>query len=645
MPSTPCRPAQPLWRSVVACAVALWLLVPMAALAQTAPTAESVQSAQSAQSAQAAQAVQAVRDVLVNFAEVYDSAVVTSAPPTDAAGEPRALPDDWNMLRTPGAQVRWYRLRFDAPALAPGGLLAAYLPRVCSNFEVYLDGQLIHRGGRMSEPLTRNCYHSQLVTLPTALLHPTDNRLDVQVVGYPLPRVSGRQRGGGLSAVTIGPLAELAQKQRRQVFWNVTLAQMVASVLVMIGGVLGALGWLRRVPHLMYFAAVCVGWAVMSARIWWREIPIASDTLELISCVAFVPLTLGAIQFLLRFGGVARRWLDAVLLAQCIVLPLGIVLAGPDNLFNAAVVSYSMLALQLFASIGYLLAHAWRARRQDFWLLATVLCLIVVVVGIELGIQDRLLNLPNIHVLHFALPLLLSVLTFKLVQSFAQALSAAEEARHLLEQRVREVSAEIERNFAHMAEARVEQVAVKERKRIAADLHDDLGAKLLTIVHTSADDRISNLAREALEEMRLSVRGIAGKPVQLADAMADWRAETVSRLGETGIEIEWHSPDLVEPRTLAARTYVQTTRILREATSNLIKHSGASRASVSCRIGEDFQLVIRDNGRGIPLELDGKLDRGHGMASMKHRAKQMQGQCLVESGPGYGTVIRLTLPL
>ncbi|WP_442979506.1 ATP-binding protein, partial [Salmonella enterica] len=70
-------------------------------------------------------------------------------------------------------------------------------------------------------------------------------------------------------------------------------------------------------------------------------------------------------------------------------------------------------------------------------------------------------------------------------------------------------------------------------------------------------------------------------------------------------------------------------RVLREAISNLIKHSGASRASVSCRIGDDFQLVIRDNGKGIPLELDGRLDRGHGMASMKQRAKQMQGQCLV----------------
>ena len=91
---------------------------------------------------------------------------------------------------------------------------------------------------------------------------------------------------------------------------------------------------------------------------------------------------------------------------------------------------------------------------------------------------------------------------------------------------------------------------------------------------------------------------------------------------------------------------MQTTRILRESVSNIIKHSGASHCTVACEVGAgDFQLVIQDNGKGIPMELDGKLDRGHGMSSMKHRAKQLQGQCLVESGPGFGTVIRLTLPL
>ena len=100
------------------------------------------------------------------------------------------------------------------------------------------------------------------------------------------------------------------------------------------------------------------------------------------------------------------------------------------------------------------------------------------------------------------------------------------------------------------------------------------------------------------------------------------------------------------PLALSARTYVQTTRILREAVSNIIKHSGSSHCDIAAIINRtDFQIIIHDNGRGIPMQLDGKLDRGHGMSSMKSRAKQLQGQCLVESGPNLGTIIRLTLPL
>ena len=55
--------------------------------------------------------------------------------------------------------------------------------------------------------------------------------------------------------------------------------------------------------------------------------------------------------------------------------------------------------------------------------------------------------------------------------------------------------------------------------------------------------------------------------------------------------------------------------------------------------------MVQDNGDGISDPIEGRLDRGHGLASMKNRAKQLQGQCLVESSVGYGTVIRLTLPL
>jgi two-component system sensor histidine kinase UhpB len=71
-------------------------------------------------------------------------------------------------------------------------------------------------------------------------------------------------------------------------------------------------------------------------------------------------------------------------------------------------------------------------------------------------------------------------------------------------------------------------------------------------------------------------------PVRLADALGDWRAEVVSRLAQAGIEAEWSAPDDL-PQTLSARAYVQTTRILREATSNIIKHSGARSAACAAR--------------------------------------------------------------
>jgi signal transduction histidine kinase len=215
-----------------------------------------------------------------------------------------------------------------------------------------------------------------------------------------------------------------------------------------------------------------------------------------------------------------------------------------------------------------------------------------------------------------------------------------------LADRVHELTEGFEVNLSQVAELRVAHVAERERKRIAADLHDDLGAKLLTIVHTSVNERTTELAREALDDMRLAVKGLMGKSMPLADALADWRSEIVARLGESGIDVYWQSPPEETAHQLSAHVYVQVTRILREAVSNVVKHSGAQACTMRCLV-EDHQLTMkmRDNGRGIPAELEGMLDRGLGMASMKRRAKQISGQCLVHSGPGYGTVIALTLPL
>lgn len=581
---------------------------------------------------------------------VLNSALASAAAgerfPADQPAKRVALPDEWSISLPREDGPVWYRLSFDAPATGDQ-LLAAHIERVCSNAQVWLNGFIIYSGGSMSEPVTRNCFYPQLITLPGALLRAGGNDLDIKVQGYALQKVSSRQRAGGLSQVRIGPQAMLAEEHASQMFWNISLLQAITIATTVLGAFLLFLGWInRQEAHLTYFGLVILAWNTLTARTSLRDLPFDNGTTELLTCAGFSVLTALLVQFLLSYGALRSRVIEAVLLIQCLLVPLTLVLAGPQRLFTISSAWYLLMTLEVVLMFALYLYTERQSRRGNFWPMAVMLISLGAVALVERAVQHNWLPLPPVHLLHFALPVIFVVIGSRQLKSFGLALQAAEAARNSLESRVAEATAEMERNYVQMAELRVEQVTEKERKRIAGDLHDDLGAKLLTIVHTSESERISTLAREALEEMRLSVRGLTGKPLPVADALADWRAETVSRLGQAGVEVDWRSPTEDVTQQLSARAFVQTTRILREAVSNVIKHSGASHCKVRCTLGQqDFVLVVQDNGRGIPMELDGKLDRGHGMASMKHRAKQMQGQCLVESGPGYGTVIRLTLPL
>jgi signal transduction histidine kinase len=431
----------------------------------------------------------------------------------------------------------------------------------------------------------------------------------------------------------------------------------LTAMLLMMGITTGLLARLcpaeRRLPYLSGMMLSAVAWSLL------REFGqgFAGPETALLALLTFF-----ALRFVLRPMFEPPAWLATALRVQLLLAPLTVSLLADSQTpwllqFWPAAFTMEMLLtmayyVRLHRSALEPVVEPLVPQYSDPLLLRTLLALLALAVS-ALMILEVLTSwliadsaARATAILLWAVALLMLALGLQAIAALARARRLAEirhaQAEHDMHSRV----AEVELSFGALVEQKLEQVTERERKRIAADLHDDLGAKLLTIVHTSESDRISSLAREALEEMRLSVRGLTGKPVQLLDALGDWRAELVSRLGQANILAEWESPAEDIVHTLPARAYVQTTRIFREAVSNIIKHSGGTHCNISCKVQDgDFLVVIQDNGQGIPAELDGRLDRGHGMASMKSRAKQMQGQCLVESGPGWGTVIRLTIPL
>jgi len=235
----------------------------------------------------------------------------------------------------------------------------------------------------------------------------------------------------------------------------------------------------------------------------------------------------------------------------------------------------------------------------------------------------------------------------RLVRQFATALSEAERLNRELEQRVADKTAEIEHGYAQLSDLRAEQAAATERQRIASDLHDDLGAQLVTIAQASlyATDitRVAELARQALTDMRLSVRGLTGEPTPLPHVLADWRSETVERLTLAGVTVLWNTDDPPMHWVLPARIQVQVTRILREVVSNVIRHSGARRCWVDIHVSNDqLRIGVEDDGHGFDTS---QASQGQGLGNMQRRARVLGGT--LEIGPRQvgGTSIRLDVAL
>ena len=387
-------------------------------------------------------------------------AVVSDSPtfPTEPAATVVDLPDDWSHSHPGSSGPVWYRLSFTAPGLRErGDLLALYIEHVCTNLEVYLNGQLVHSGGRMTEPLTQNCNHPQLVSLPAALIAPGLNALDLKVVGHALPQVASRHRAGALSALEIGPQSVLAAKYARQLALDVTVPQAVSATLLLMGGFMFVLGWVnRRESHLAYFGALSVGWAIVESRLWLRNLPFDSATAELLLCSLLPLLAWFSVPFLLRYAGRRSRWADIGLPLQCVVMPASLLLAGPQHLYAMASFWYALLALQTLAAAVYYLRTQYRERERSFWPMALLLCIATVALAVEYASQKLGIRSWATQLAQIATPVAMVLVGLRLLQQHGRALQAAEESKAQLELRVREATAEIERNFAQLAELRVE---------------------------------------------------------------------------------------------------------------------------------------------------------------------------------------------
>ena len=186
-----------------------------------------------------------------------------------------------------------------------------------------------------------------------------------------------------------------------------------------------------------------------------------------------------------------------------------------------------------------------------------------------------------------------------------------------------------------------EQGAAKERGRIARDIHDNIGAHLLAALHSQTPDEKDERIRDAVSDLRDVINNARRSELSLDEALARLRLETAERLEDAGIHLKWtSSPDDSPPPD---RTWIPELRsVVREAVSNVIRHSGARNVTVSVH-NTDGTLVLEltDDGRGFdPVS----MRPGQGLANMRGRVLALGGALQLNPSPE-GTAMVAEFPI
>jgi signal transduction histidine kinase len=187
----------------------------------------------------------------------------------------------------------------------------------------------------------------------------------------------------------------------------------------------------------------------------------------------------------------------------------------------------------------------------------------------------------------------------------------------------------------------VERGRSEERLRIAQDLHDDIGARLLTLMYKSSDPEVEDYIRHTLQDLKTLTRGLAASHHRLSHSIAEWKSDIQQRLTAAHIELAW-SYSFDQDLELSVVQWSGLTRVLRELVSNAIYHAKATRLEIQASLeGSALQLSVADDGIGREPQ---NWSHGLGLGGVRKRVKQLGGEVVWRENGARGIVCEVRIP-
>ena len=256
----------------------------------------------------------------------------------------------------------------------------------------------------------------------------------------------------------------------------------------------------------------------------------------------------------------------------------------------------------------------------------------------------------------FASTMLLYMLFHTLASSRRRAIQMANGMTEEL--RASQIRLQLSHQKLRRLAAHADQIKEEERKRIAREIHDDLGQNLL-VLRIDADmlasrthrrhPRLNARARSTLEQIDATIKSVRQiindlRPTVLdlgVNAAVEWQVAQFRQRTGIACEVSESHDDICLSDQCATALF----RILQESLSNISQHAHASRVQVKlekCR--DTVSMSISDNGVGAAIDGRNKLG-SFGLVGIEERIKLLGGTFYIESSPGAGMSVHVSVPL
>jgi signal transduction histidine kinase len=195
----------------------------------------------------------------------------------------------------------------------------------------------------------------------------------------------------------------------------------------------------------------------------------------------------------------------------------------------------------------------------------------------------------------------------------------------------------------------------QERNRIAADMHDDLGAGLTKIKYITEHilekneagettqpelQKLRSFSSELVESMGEIIWAASEKNNLLSNTLYYLRSYAVSYCEENNMDCHFEIPVTFKDRIVTGNFRRNIFLLLKEGLHNIVKHAEAKTVTLKVTVTEKLQLFIKDDGKGFS-ETE-RLSRGNGVVNMKKRVIELNGNIRFENVNG--TAITIDLP-